>query len=235
MKRAVFMDRDGVINKDTGYPHKLDELVIPPYVPEFLSWAKKQGFELIVVSNQSGIGRGYFTREDVDAFNSNLCDQLDGLLEPSDFYYCPHIDEDYCVCRKPKPGLLHKAIIERDLDHHESILIGDKMTDMEVGSKTGISNKVIIRPKAKKVKYNRGPSSSYFTARNLQETAGLIARWASDWGVTRGGWDWSVKENQKTCSCRVTYRWTNSHHKHAGERCLCEDDHTLDPDGDPIF
>lgn len=152
MNKAVFLDRDGVINIDFGYTSKADEFNF--YEGVFAACRRFQtlGYKLIVVTNQSGIARGYYTEVDFE----HLCDWMVGrfLEEGVDItgvYHCPHhategrgeyrID---CDCRKPKPGMLLAAAKEHDIDLSQSIMIGDKITDMEAGRAAGVKKCILI-------------------------------------------------------------------------------------------
>ncbi len=137
--RAVFLDRDGVINKSMvrsgkPYPPKnLTELEILPGVPEALQRLKKAGFALIVVSNQPDVARGTISRVDVEAINGAL-----GRALPIDeFRVCYHDSGDRCSCRKPNPGMLLDAARERGLNLAESAMVGDRWADIEAGKRAG--------------------------------------------------------------------------------------------------
>lgn len=142
---AVFIDRDGTINHDSGYLVDPEGLRLLPMVAEAIKLLNKAGARLIIVSNQSGVARGFFSEEDVRRFNQRLEEELlaQGAIVDA-FYFCPHhpglgegpyrID---CQCRKPKPGLLLQAAEEHEVDLSYSYLIGDKMSDVEAGTNAG--------------------------------------------------------------------------------------------------
>jgi D-glycero-D-manno-heptose 1,7-bisphosphate phosphatase len=137
--RAVFLDRDGVLNRAIlrdGKPYppaSLDELEIPPGVGEALASLKDAGFALYVVTNQPDIARGSRSGGAVDEMNSTLAARL-----PIDgFYVCPHDDADGCDCRKPKPGLILRAASEHAISLEESFMIGDRWRDIEAGQRAG--------------------------------------------------------------------------------------------------
>lgn len=138
MTRAVFLDRDGVINEDTGYPHKLEDLVILPGVYEALQKLQKLGFRLFIISNQSGIGRGYYSFEDFERFNNEIIDRLEEFsIKIEETYICPHHPDDKCECRKPAIGNLKKAESDYDISLPDSYVIGDKQSDIDLGKKAG--------------------------------------------------------------------------------------------------
>jgi D-glycero-D-manno-heptose 1,7-bisphosphate phosphatase len=138
-RRAVFLDRDGVLNRafvrnGKPFPPKdLSELQILPQVPEALKALKAEGFDLIVVTNQPDVARGITKREVVDAINNRLRAEL-----PLDeVVTCFHDESDNCDCRKPKPGMLRRMENERDIDLSRSFLVGDRWRDIEAGIAAG--------------------------------------------------------------------------------------------------
>lgn len=150
---AVFLDRDGVINLDTGYTHKVEELKILPGVAEGCKQLMNAGFELIIVTNQSGIARGLYSEHDYQTFNSALVSQLSqDNVRFLAAYYCPHHQdgktEGYsyiCDCRKPKPGMLLQARREHNIDMQRSYIIGDRASDLQAGENAGLKGKVLIK------------------------------------------------------------------------------------------
>ncbi len=144
----LFLDRDGVLVVDHHYVHKLQDLEIFPDVPEALRLARSLGFRIVVVTNQSGIARGYFTLEDTEAFHAEMDRQLQ-LMDSAciDHYYiCPHHPKgsvapyaELCNCRKPKPGLLMQADKDVPVDWQSSVLIGDKISDIECAHSQGMA------------------------------------------------------------------------------------------------
>jgi D,D-heptose 1,7-bisphosphate phosphatase len=133
-KRAVFLDRDGTINEDKGYTYKVEDLVILPNVVEGLKLLQGK-FLLIVVTNQSGVERGYYTDRDVERFNNYLYLALakEGVYI-DDFYYCPRLEGE---CRKPNIGMLLQAQKDWNIDLSRSYIIGDKETDVLTGKNAG--------------------------------------------------------------------------------------------------
>lgn len=140
-QQALFLDRDGVLNPDVGYTHKPEDAILFPDVVPSLLEVQRMGFLIVVVSNQSGIGRGHFSPADSKSFNALLTRRLneEGIrIQLENFYICPHSPDDKCDCRKPNPGLLLKAAEERKLDLSRSFLIGDKESDVEAGRRAGV-------------------------------------------------------------------------------------------------
>lgn len=145
IKQAIFLDRDGVIVRDQHYISKPQDLELLSGVVPLLKKLQKS-FRLIVVTNQSGVARGLFTEEDLQTINNELIEMLhDHGVGLDAIYYCPHHPdfglEGYkidCECRKPKPGLLHLAAQEFNLNLENSFLIGDKDSDIEAGHRAGV-------------------------------------------------------------------------------------------------
>ena len=147
MKKCVFLDRDGVINQDPPhYVHKIEDMVILPRVGEAIRLLNDKGYFVIVVSNQSGVGRGRYTERDVDIFHKEMEMRLyiKDHARITKFYYCPHKPEDNCECRKPLPGMLLQASNQFAIDLSESWLIGDKRTDCEAADAAGVRSILVL-------------------------------------------------------------------------------------------
>jgi D-glycero-D-manno-heptose 1,7-bisphosphate phosphatase len=145
MERAIFLDRDGTIIEDPGYLDSCDKVRFLPKVSEAIKRLNESGFKVIVITNQSGVARGYFTEETLKEINRYICQLLAEQGASIDrVYYCPHhiegIIEAYrkeCYCRKPNPGMVEKATRDFDIDLRKSFVIGDKSIDVETGYRTG--------------------------------------------------------------------------------------------------
>ncbi len=133
MNKAVFLDRDGTINVDHGYVHRAEDFEFLPGVVDGLRMLQEAEYLLIVVTNQSGIGRGMFTEEEYLEFQQWFGDELarQGVTLTAQ-YFCPHVDADGCDCRKPKIGLFEQAARDYDIDWALSYAIGDRMRDLTV-------------------------------------------------------------------------------------------------------
>lgn len=135
---AVFLDRDGTLNTELGYLDDPTRLRLLPGAAEAIRLLNECGTPAIVVSNQSGVGRGYFTDETVGAIHERLAEQLATASAHLDgIYYCPHHPSLGCDCRKPNPGMLLRAAAEHGIDLQRSFIIGDKSTDLEAGRRAG--------------------------------------------------------------------------------------------------
>jgi histidinol-phosphate phosphatase family protein len=147
MRKALFIDRDGTINRDCPYCHDISQLFIYPDIPEIISEFRKKGYLAIVISNQSGIGRGYFTKDECDRFNEEIKMRLSAMGAKIDaFYYCPHRPDENCRCRKPGTGLVEKATSDLNIDVKNSFLIGnDDKIDGELARRLGIGYRILER------------------------------------------------------------------------------------------
>lgn len=143
---AIFLDRDGTINEDAGYTHKVSDWIWRPGAIEGLQKFCSAGWPLIVVSNQSGIGRGYYSWATLHRLEKWLDDRLaENGVKIAGWFYCPHLPEDNCSCRKPKPGLLLEAAKKLDIDLACSWMLGDKASDMQAGESAGCRRGLITK------------------------------------------------------------------------------------------
>ncbi|MDR1614615.1 MAG: D-glycero-beta-D-manno-heptose 1,7-bisphosphate 7-phosphatase [Campylobacteraceae bacterium] len=143
--KAVFLDRDGVINEDKGYVYKQKDFIFTDGIFETLKHFQECGYLLFVVTNQSGIGRGYYTEEEFLALNNYMLKEFEKEgVKISKVYYCPHAPEIMCACRKPNPKMLLEAQKEFDIDMNASWLIGDNERDMEAGLRAGVKNLILL-------------------------------------------------------------------------------------------
>lgn len=135
--RALFCDRDGTLIRDAGYPRDPAEVELLPGAIAALAELKKR-FSLVVISNQSGIGRGIVRQDQFMSVDQRFRDLFArGGIAFDGVYYCPHTPDDACDCRKPKPGLVERAARDLDIDVRASYFIGDKGTDVETGRGVG--------------------------------------------------------------------------------------------------
>jgi histidinol-phosphate phosphatase family protein len=165
---AVFLDRDGTLMEDVDYCGDPRDVRVFAGAGEALRRLKSAGFRLIVVTNQSGIGRGYFTEETYRAVDAELRRQLGAdLIDAS--YHCPHLPDDGCACRKPSPQLVINAAREHRLDLTRSFLVGDKSSDVECGRAAGVRTILVTTG------YGRTePCKADWTAEDLKTAADII-------------------------------------------------------------
>jgi len=173
-KRFVLLDRDGTIIVDKHYLHDPKEVELLPNAAEGLKRMQDMGFGLAVLTNQSGVGRGYFTEEEVRACNARMQE----LLEPygiviSGFFFCPHSPDDTCDCRKPAPGLMRQAAESLGFDSSESYMIGDKKADVGVGQATSAVSVLVRTGYGRKAETDCGEQADY-CADDLLDAAEFI-------------------------------------------------------------
>jgi histidinol-phosphate phosphatase family protein len=140
MAKAVFLDRDETLNPDSGYINDPAKFDVYPWVPAALKRLQEGGFKLVLITNQSGIGRGLIEPKALEAIHRKLNRQLQEKgARPIDLIeICPHPPSDGCECRKPKPKLILDAARKLSLNLHESFLIGDRQSDVEAGQAAGL-------------------------------------------------------------------------------------------------
>jgi D-glycero-D-manno-heptose 1,7-bisphosphate phosphatase len=144
VNRAVFLDRDGTIIAERNYLSKVEEVAIFPAAPEALKRLQNAGFKLFIVSNQSGVGRGYFTLADVERVNRYICEAFAGVRFEK-VYVAPEAPEQPSRGRKPSPQFLFDARDEFGLDLSASYIIGDKLSDLECGWNAGVKKSILVR------------------------------------------------------------------------------------------
>ncbi len=151
--KAVFLDRDGVINHERHYVHRIEDFEFIAGVPQALRQLQDAGWALVVVTNQSGIARGYYSEADYQRLTAHMrqalraeCVELDAVL------HCPHWPEAdvpayrlACDCRKPAPGMLLRAAASLNIDLRASVLVGDRLGDMQAAQAAGIGHRVLVR------------------------------------------------------------------------------------------
>lgn len=152
MNKALFLDRDGIINVDHGYVYKIEEFEFMPKIFDLCKLAVEKGYLIIVITNQSGIGRGKYTELDFEKLTKWMIEQFSiNSIYITDVFYCPHHPEKAighylktCDCRKPAPGLINQAVSKYQIDANQSIFIGDKQSDIEAATFAGIQKKVLF-------------------------------------------------------------------------------------------
>lgn len=172
---AVFFDRDGVLIVDKGYQIDTDSI---EFFPDTISavLALDRRFKKIVITNQSGIGRGYFTARDVERFNARLSESLENFgIIIDGWYFCPHSPEENCDCRKPRPGLLRQAAVDFNLDLKNSWIVGDKSSDIEAGHAAGTSA-ILVKTGFAGLEAGHSVLTPEFVSANLSEAVDIINR-----------------------------------------------------------
>lgn len=148
---ALFLDRDGVLNEDPGYVHRWEDFRWIPGAREAVAAFNRAGWWVFVVTNQSGVGRGYYAEDDVVALHAKMAEELEAAGAHIDaFYYCPHHPEAAVEAyrhpdppdRKPNPGMILRALREHPVDVARSLMVGDKQADMEAARRAGVRGRL---------------------------------------------------------------------------------------------
>ena len=188
MQPALFLDRDGVIIEEAEYLSDPEVLRLIPGAAAALARVNQQDIPVIVVSNQSGVARGFFPLEQVDLVHRRLDDALAEFGARIDrYYYCPHHPSEgqwpyriQCRCRKPQPGMLFQAARELDLDLRRSLMIGDKLSDLEAGSRAGCETVLVRTGYGKLLGDVAHDARPVFVAKDLGEAVAFcLSRWSS--------------------------------------------------------
>lgn len=149
MRKAVFFDRDGTINVNYGYVYKKEQLEFVDGIPEIIKDYNEKGILVVVVSNQAGIARGLYTEREMHDFNNYMNQQLQDIYGAhiDKFYFCPHHPEftGKCDCRKPSSGMFFRAAKELDIDLKNSVMYGDKESDMIAAKNAGILTTYLVK------------------------------------------------------------------------------------------
>jgi len=147
LQKVVFLDRDGVINRDSSnYVKNWSEFSFLPGSLKALKNLTKNGFTLIIITNQSAIRRKILSLEGLEAIHRNMIETVNSAGgEIKDIFFCPHLPEDGCSCRKPKPGLIHAAQKAYRIDLANSVMVGDNAKDIECARNAGCGHAVLVR------------------------------------------------------------------------------------------
>lgn len=140
-RKAIFFDRDDTLIIDSNYMHKVEDLKFFGDTFTVLKELQSQGYLLFIVTNQSGIGRGYFNEEDMHNFNNAMLSELSAQgISIKEIVFCPHSPEQNCDCRKPSPKLLNQLCEKYKIDKKQSIMVGDKQSDIDAGKNAGLQS-----------------------------------------------------------------------------------------------
>jgi D-glycero-D-manno-heptose 1,7-bisphosphate phosphatase len=152
LRRAVFLDRDGTVNEERDYLWRVEDFIFIPGVPEAIRRLNEAGWLVVVVTNQSGVARGYYGEEDVERLHRHIKRLLAAAGARIDaFYFCPHHPREGvgayrrdCDCRKGQPGMLLRAASELGIDLSRSFMVGDKVADVEAGEAAGCTPLMVL-------------------------------------------------------------------------------------------
>lgn len=171
--KVVVLDRDGTIVVDRHYLSDPAALEFEPEAELGLRRMADMGFRLVVITNQSGIARGFFSLARLDEIHNRMAQMLESIGAPlAGIYFCPHGPEDACDCRKPNLGLMRQASQELGFDMSEAIVIGDKDSDVEFGRRAGAVTMLVANP----VSRSLSGSSADYVVENLNQAADIMSR-----------------------------------------------------------
>lgn len=151
MRKALFLDRDGVVNVEKNYLHKIEDFELMEGIIDVCRAYAEQGYLIIIVTNQSGISRGYYTEDDFALLSRWMVEHFKALgITITHIYHCPHHEsiDGVCECRKPEPGMFLEARKEYDLDMTASVMIGDNERDIEASLKAGVGKNILLSSEA---------------------------------------------------------------------------------------
>ena len=172
--KAVFLDRDGTINVYKSYAWKIEDFLWIPEAKEGLRILSKTDYKIIIVTNQSGVGRGYYTKEDVERLHEWLKKECETLgIRIDGIYYCPHHPDEGCHCRKPKPGMIHQAAEELNIDLKKSWMIGDNPKDIAAGHAAGLKT---IQVENKELREERTKTEPLKSVKHVKDAVNHIMR-----------------------------------------------------------
>jgi D,D-heptose 1,7-bisphosphate phosphatase len=160
--KAIFVDRDGTINVDVHYLDNPDNFEMYPGVQIGMKKLQEHGFKIIVITNQSGIGRGYLTEEQLSDVHEKMKQEFQKVGVTLDgIYYCPHHPEDKCNCRKPNTGLFEKSLPEHNINVEKSYMLGNSIIDIEAGKRIGVKTVLIPEPHVREDFLSKKPEWAY--------------------------------------------------------------------------
>jgi D-glycero-D-manno-heptose 1,7-bisphosphate phosphatase len=144
--KTIFLDRDGVINKEVAYLYKINDFIFIKGIFNACQYFQKKGYEIVIITNQSGIERGLYTKDDYEIITNWMLRQfIKQGISILDVFHCPHSPHSNCKCRKPKPGMIKDASEKHNIDLTQSWVIGDKESDIEAANAAGISKTILVR------------------------------------------------------------------------------------------
>jgi D-glycero-D-manno-heptose 1,7-bisphosphate phosphatase len=170
--KTIFLDRDGVINKEINYLHKIDDFEFIDGVFETCQYLISLDYQIIVITNQSGISRGYYTEKDFQIITEWMIAEFQkNDIIILDIFHCPHLPNSNCNCRKPKPGMLLDAKYKHNIDMQNSWLIGDKEVDIIAANSSGITNTILVKSGHK---INEVDSNAKYFLDSIQQSKQVI-------------------------------------------------------------
>ncbi len=176
MNKAVFLDRDNTLIEDKEkYIYQIEKFKVLDGVVDGLKKLQKEGFKLIIVTNQGGIGLGEYSEDDYEKFNKHMLKFFEkNNIKIDKVYHCSHSEEENCDCRKPKIGMIKKAVEEFNIDLKKSWMIGDKIKDVEAGKTAKVKTIALVGPEYTREELEK--SKPNFVVDNFNEVVDIILR-----------------------------------------------------------
>lgn len=172
MQKAVFLDRDGVINIEKNYTYKIEEFEFINGVFDSLKYLQSLGFKLFIITNQSGISRDYYTLDDFNILTSWMLEEFNkNSIHISQVEFCPHGPNDNCLCRKPKTGMIENILKNHNIDLESSWLIGDKEADIKCAQNAKIKNTIQVKSGHK---FDEKTSQANFICESIKDIKKII-------------------------------------------------------------
>ena len=170
--KTIFLDRDGVVNEEINYLFKIEDFIFIDGVFEACCYFQKLGYQIIIITNQSGIARGYFSENDFQIISQWMKSRFDNQnIKILDIFHCPHSAESNCECIKPKPGMFNEAKIKYNINMQESWMIGDSERDIIAANLAGIKNTIQVRSGHK---IDEKKSKAKFLINSIQQSQDII-------------------------------------------------------------
>jgi D-glycero-D-manno-heptose 1,7-bisphosphate phosphatase len=172
MLNIVFLDRDGIINKDKNYVFKKEDFEFVEGIFTSCKHFQKLGYGIIVITNQSGIYRGYYSKNDFHVLTKWMVNEFSNNgINILDIFFCPHGPNSICNCRKPKPGMFLEAKLKHNVDIANSWMIGNKETDIKAAYKAGITNTILVKTNHDNGEYRYKPK---YIIKSMSEATKII-------------------------------------------------------------
>ena len=170
--KTIFLDRDGVINKEINYLHKIDDFEFIDGIFDACLYFQSLGYKIIIITNQSGISRGYYTESDYQKVTQWMLNQFKYKnINILDIFHCPHGPDSTCDCRKPMPGMFLSAKTKHNIDMKQSWMIGDKEVDVIAANASGINKTILVRSGHR---INESHSNASFFLDSIQQSKQII-------------------------------------------------------------
>lgn len=161
--KALFLDRDGVINIDHGYTYRQEDFEFCDGIFEFIRYFSQKNYKIFVVTNQSGISRGYYSHEDFAKLTEYMVAEFaKNGIKIEEVAYCPHHPDDGCLCRKPKPKMIDDLVKKYNIDRANSVMIGDKQSDIDAAKSANIKHTILTKDLKETLRYVKNLLKNWF-------------------------------------------------------------------------